>query len=51
MFVYERMNKISKEGLELFPRDRYEVAGEIPSPDALLVRSADLNSMGNPRNG
>ena len=36
------MNKISPKGLELFPRDKYEVAGEIPNPHAILVRSADL---------
>jgi D-3-phosphoglycerate dehydrogenase len=36
------MNKISPLGIELFPRDKYEVAGEIPNPDAILVRSADL---------
>jgi D-3-phosphoglycerate dehydrogenase len=39
------MNKISPLGLDLFPRDRYEVASEIPNPDALLVRSADLHGM------
>jgi D-3-phosphoglycerate dehydrogenase len=39
------MNSISPRGLELFPRDRYEVASEIPHPDALLVRSADLRRM------
>jgi D-3-phosphoglycerate dehydrogenase len=39
------MNKISPQGLELFPRDRYEVASEIPNPDALLVRSADLHGL------
>jgi len=39
------MNKISPLGLELFPRDRYEIASEIPNPDAILVRSADMNSM------
>jgi len=38
------MNKISSKGLEIFPRDRYEVASEIPNPDAILVRSADLHS-------
>jgi len=38
------MNKISSRGLEIFPRDRYEVASEIPNPDALLVRSADLQT-------
>ena len=44
MFRIRTMNKISAPGLELFPRDRYEVASEIPNPDAILVRSADLNS-------
>ncbi|MDR1898639.1 MAG: phosphoglycerate dehydrogenase [Treponema sp.] len=43
MFRIQTMNKISPEGLELFPRDRYEVASEIPHPDAILVRSADLH--------
>jgi D-3-phosphoglycerate dehydrogenase len=38
------MNKISPLGLELFPRDKYEVASEILNPDAILVRSADLHS-------
>jgi D-3-phosphoglycerate dehydrogenase len=38
------MNKISPLGLELFPRDKYEVASDIPNPDAILVRSADMNS-------
>ena len=45
MFKIRTMNKISPLGLELFPRTRYEVASEIPNPDAILVRSADLNSM------
>jgi D-3-phosphoglycerate dehydrogenase len=44
MFRIKTMNKISPFGLELFPRDKYEVASEIPNPDAILVRSADLNS-------
>jgi D-3-phosphoglycerate dehydrogenase len=39
------MNKISALGLDLFPRDQYEVASEIPNPDAMLVRSADLHNM------
>jgi D-3-phosphoglycerate dehydrogenase len=39
------MNSISPQGLELFPRDKYEVASEILHPDALLVRSADLHKM------
>jgi D-3-phosphoglycerate dehydrogenase len=39
------MNKISPLGLELFPRDKYEVASDLPNPDAILVRSADLHSV------
>ena len=45
MFKIRTMNKISPLGLDLFPRDKYEIASEIPNPDAILVRSADLNSM------
>jgi D-3-phosphoglycerate dehydrogenase len=45
MFRIQTMNKISPQGLELFPRDRYEVASEIPHPDAILVRSADLHGL------
>jgi D-3-phosphoglycerate dehydrogenase len=45
MFRIQTMNKISPQGLELFPRDRYEVASEIPHPDAVLVRSADLQNL------
>jgi D-3-phosphoglycerate dehydrogenase len=45
MFKIRTMNKISPQGLELFPRDKYETASEIPNPDAILVRSADLHSM------
>jgi D-3-phosphoglycerate dehydrogenase len=39
------MNKISPLGLELFPRDQYEVASELPNPDAILVRSADIHDI------
>ncbi|MDR1788251.1 MAG: phosphoglycerate dehydrogenase [Treponema sp.] len=42
MFRIRTMNHISPKGLELFPRERYEVASEIPRPDAILVRSAEL---------
>jgi D-3-phosphoglycerate dehydrogenase len=43
MFRIQTLNKISPLGLELFPRDKYEVASDIPNPDAILVRSADMN--------
>ncbi len=45
MFRVRTMNKISPAGLELFPRVNYEVAGDLPNPDAILVRSADLHSL------
>jgi len=45
MYRIRTMNKISPFGIELFPRDQYEIASEIPNPDAILVRSADLHSI------
>jgi len=45
MFRIQTLNKISSCGLDLFPRDKYEVASDIPNPDAILVRSADMNEM------
>ncbi|MDR0289393.1 MAG: phosphoglycerate dehydrogenase [Treponema sp.] len=45
MFRIRTMNKISPFGLELFSRDKYEIASEIPNPDAILVRSADLHNV------
>ncbi|MDR1870155.1 MAG: phosphoglycerate dehydrogenase [Treponema sp.] len=45
MFRIQTLNKISPVGLDLFPRDKYEIASDIPNPDAILVRSADMNSV------
>jgi len=39
------LNNISVRGLERLPRDRYEVASDISSPDAVLLRSADMHNM------
>ncbi len=39
------LNSISVRGLERLPRDRYEIASEIGSPDAVLLRSADMHKM------
>ena len=39
------LNNISVSGLERLPRDRYEVASGIAHPDAVLLRSADMNVM------
>lgn len=44
MFRIQTLNKISPLGLELFPKDKYEVSSDMTNPDAILVRSADMNS-------
>jgi D-3-phosphoglycerate dehydrogenase len=43
MFRIQTLNQISPQGLALFPKSRYQVAGTLADPDALLVRSADLH--------
>ena len=45
MFKILTLNHISPRGLELLPRDRYEVASEIAHPDAILVRSHNMHDM------
>jgi len=40
----QTLNNISARGLERLPRDRYEIAADLTSPDAILVRSADMHS-------
>ena len=45
MFRIQTLNKISSVGLDVFPKDKYEVASDIQNPDAILVRSADMNDM------
>ncbi|HUN26279.1 MAG TPA: phosphoglycerate dehydrogenase [Steroidobacteraceae bacterium] len=39
------LNNISARGLERLPRDRYEVGPDVSSPDAILVRSADMHAL------
>ena len=45
MFRIQTLNKISPLGLDLFPKDKYEIGNDIANPDAILARSADMNSM------
>ena len=45
MYKIQTLNKISAIGLDNFPRDSYEVASEIGSPDAIMVRSAEMHGM------
>ncbi len=42
MLKIQTRNKISPVGLDMFGRDEYEVASEIPNPDAILLRSYKL---------
>jgi len=43
MFKVRTYNAISVKGLDRFSRDRYEVASELPHPDAFLIRSQKLH--------
>ena len=45
MYKIQTLNKISPKGLELFPRENYEVASEIPHPDAILLRSFKMHDL------
>jgi len=44
MFKVLTLNQISIKGLERLPRDRYEIASEFSSPDAILLRSHKLQA-------
>ncbi len=43
MFKVRTYNQISAKGLDRFPRERYEIASEFSSPDAILLRSQKLH--------
>jgi D-3-phosphoglycerate dehydrogenase len=45
MHKIQTLNKISTVGVELLPRENFEVASEIVNPDAVLVRSADMHEV------
>ncbi|MBD3419554.1 MAG: 3-phosphoglycerate dehydrogenase [Chitinivibrionales bacterium] len=45
MLKIQTLNKISSAGLDLLPRDEYDVASELLNPDAILVRSAKMHDM------
>lgn len=45
MFKIQTLNTIAPVGLNQFPRELYEVASEIQSPDAILVRSHVMHDM------
>lgn len=43
MFKVKTHNAISVNGLERFPRDKYEVGGDIAHPDAIMLRSYKMS--------
>ncbi len=45
MYKIQTLNKISAVGLDLFPSNVYEIASEALNPDAILVRSFEMNKM------
>ncbi|MFP4080961.1 MAG: 3-phosphoglycerate dehydrogenase, partial [Ectothiorhodospira sp.] len=45
MYRILTLNHIASKGLERFGREHYEVASEIPHPDAILVRSFKMHDM------
>lgn len=45
MFKIQTLNKIDTEGLSLFPLGKYEIASELPNPDAIVLRSFDMHTM------
>ena len=45
MLKIQTLNKIDHEGLQVFPLSKYEIAGEMPNPDAILLRSFSMHDM------
>jgi D-3-phosphoglycerate dehydrogenase len=49
MYKVRTYNQISSKGLDRFSRSKYEVASEISSPDAILLRSQKLHDVQFPK--
>lgn len=45
MFKIHTMNKISAQGLAIFPKDKYALDGELNNCDAVILRSADMHEI------
>ena len=45
MLKIQTLNKIDQEGLQVFPTSKYEIANEISTPDAMLLRSFSMHEM------
>jgi D-3-phosphoglycerate dehydrogenase len=48
MFKIQTLNKISPKGLDLLPRDKYEVASEFKEPDGIILRSFKMHDLALP---
>ncbi len=49
MFKIQTLNKIDTEGLSIFPLSNYEIASELPNPDAIVLRSFKMHDMELPK--
>ncbi len=45
MYKIQTLNKIDKEGLQVFPASNYKIANEISDPDAIVLRSFSMHDM------
>lgn len=45
MFKIQTLNAIDPDGLSIFPSSNYEIAGELSSPDAIVLRSFKMHDM------
>ena len=45
MYRIQTLDRISTAGLEIFSRENYEIASDLPNPDAILVRSFRMNDI------
>jgi D-3-phosphoglycerate dehydrogenase len=45
MYKVQTLNKIDGEGLKLLPLDNYEIASEMSTPDAVILRSFKMHDM------
>ncbi|MBO9470189.1 3-phosphoglycerate dehydrogenase [Endozoicomonas sp. G2_2] len=44
-FKVQTLNSISAKGLDRLPRDLYEIASELSTPDAIILRSHNMHDM------
>jgi D-3-phosphoglycerate dehydrogenase len=49
MFKIQTLDKIDTEGLSIFPLSNYEIASELPNPDAIVLRSFKMHDMELPK--